>query len=68
MADAPPPFYRHKLPVRLWHWTNALSVIVMLMSGLMILNAIRGSTGVRMGRMPTMRGSRSRWGISALAR
>jgi thiosulfate reductase cytochrome b subunit len=31
--------YRHRLPVRLWHWINALSVIVMLMSGLMILNA-----------------------------
>jgi len=31
--------YRHRLPVRLWHWVNALSVIVMLMSGLMIFNA-----------------------------
>jgi len=30
---------RHRLPTRLWHWTNALSVIVMLMSGLMIFNA-----------------------------
>ncbi|WP_309610674.1 cytochrome b/b6 domain-containing protein [Sphingomonas sp.] len=39
MADAPPPFYRHQLPARLWHWTNAVSVFVMLMSGLMILNA-----------------------------
>jgi thiosulfate reductase cytochrome b subunit len=36
---APAPFYRHKLPTRLWHWTNALSVFVMLMSGLMILSA-----------------------------
>lgn len=31
--------YRQRLPVRLWHWLNALSVIVMLMSGLMIFNA-----------------------------
>ncbi|MEA3058408.1 MAG: hypothetical protein QOF34_1223 [Sphingomonadales bacterium] len=31
--------YRHRLPTRLWHWINALTVIVMLMSGLMIFNA-----------------------------
>jgi len=31
--------YRHRLPTRLWHWTNALTVFVMLMSGLMIFNA-----------------------------
>jgi thiosulfate reductase cytochrome b subunit len=31
--------YRHRLPTRLWHWTNAVAVIVMLMSGLMISNA-----------------------------
>ncbi len=31
--------YRHRLPVRLWHWANAFAVIVMLMSGLMIFNA-----------------------------
>ncbi|HEY0270291.1 MAG TPA: cytochrome b/b6 domain-containing protein [Sphingomonas sp.] len=39
--SAPPEtiVYRHRLPVRLWHWVNALSVIVMLMSGLMIFNA-----------------------------
>ena len=30
---------RHRLGTRLWHWANALFVIVMLMSGLMILNA-----------------------------
>jgi thiosulfate reductase cytochrome b subunit len=30
---------RHKLSVRLWHWTNALAMLVMLMSGLMIFNA-----------------------------
>lgn len=31
--------YRHLFPTRLWHWVNAITVIVMLMSGLMILNA-----------------------------
>jgi Ni/Fe-hydrogenase b-type cytochrome subunit len=31
--------YRHKLPTRIWHWVNAITVFVMLMSGLMILNA-----------------------------
>ena len=31
--------YRHRLPVRLWHWANALAVFVLLMSGLMIFNA-----------------------------
>jgi thiosulfate reductase cytochrome b subunit len=30
---------RHRLSTRLWHWTNALAVLVMLMSGLMIFNA-----------------------------
>ena len=34
-----PLVYRTRLPVRLWHWANALSVIVMLMSGMMIFNA-----------------------------
>lgn len=31
--------YRHKLPTRIWHWVNAVAFFVMLMSGLMILNA-----------------------------
>lgn len=31
--------YRHRLPTRLWHWLNAVTVFVMLMSGLMIFNA-----------------------------
>lgn len=31
--------YRHRWPTRLWHWTNALTVFIMLMSGLMIFNA-----------------------------
>ena len=30
---------RHALVTRLWHWLNALAFFVMLMSGLMILNA-----------------------------
>jgi thiosulfate reductase cytochrome b subunit len=30
---------RHALPVRLWHWLNALTVLILLMSGLMIFNA-----------------------------
>jgi Ni/Fe-hydrogenase b-type cytochrome subunit len=41
-APAPPPrrvAYRHRLPTRVWHWINALTVFVMLMSGLMIFNA-----------------------------
>ncbi len=31
--------FRHRLSTRLWHWLNALTVFVMLMSGLMIFNA-----------------------------
>lgn len=44
-AEAPPPSlprriaYRHRLPTRIWHWINALTVFVMLMSGMMIFNA-----------------------------
>ncbi len=30
---------RHSLTTRIWHWTNAVTVIVMFMSGLMIFNA-----------------------------
>ena len=30
---------RHALSTRLWHWVNAVTLLVMLMSGLMILNA-----------------------------
>ena len=32
-------FYRHTLPTRLMHWTNAAVLLVMLMSGLQIFNA-----------------------------
>jgi thiosulfate reductase cytochrome b subunit len=44
-APEPPPpaggdvVYRHRWPTRLWHWLNALTVFVLLMSGLMIFNA-----------------------------
>jgi thiosulfate reductase cytochrome b subunit len=31
--------YRHTLWVRSWHWVNALSLLVLLMSGLQIFNA-----------------------------
>jgi Ni/Fe-hydrogenase b-type cytochrome subunit len=30
---------RHRISTRLWHWINAVAIIVMLMSGLMIFNA-----------------------------
>jgi len=37
---APPSLrYRHRLPTRLWHWLNALTLAILLMSGLMIFNA-----------------------------
>lgn len=35
----PPPAYRHRLPTRIWHWTNAVAVFVMIGSGLTISNA-----------------------------
>jgi thiosulfate reductase cytochrome b subunit len=42
-APAPPRggdlVVRHRLSTRLWHWLNALAVIVLFMSGLMIFNA-----------------------------
>jgi Ni/Fe-hydrogenase b-type cytochrome subunit len=31
--------YRHRLATRIWHWTNAVCVFVMIGSGLMISNA-----------------------------
>ncbi|QLC20880.1 hypothetical protein HFP51_00985 [Parasphingopyxis sp. CP4] len=30
---------RHRLSTRIWHWTNAVAIIVLLMSGLSIFNA-----------------------------
>ena len=42
-AAAPPPpparIYRHRWPTRLWHWINAITLLILLMSGLMIFNA-----------------------------
>ena len=42
-AEAPPRggevVRRHRLSTRIWHWVNALTFFVMLMSGLMIFNA-----------------------------
>ena len=40
--EAPPTparVYRHRLLTRLWHWINAVAVIVLTASGLMISNA-----------------------------
>ncbi len=31
--------YRHRLPVRLWHWLNVVAITGLFMSGLMIFNA-----------------------------
>lgn len=31
--------YRHRLATRLWHWVNAIAIVVLLMSGAMIFNA-----------------------------
>jgi len=30
---------RHRLSTRIWHWVNAVTLLIMLMSGLMIFNA-----------------------------
>lgn len=46
VADAPVDgarggdlIYRHRWSTRLWHWLNALTIFMMVMSGLMIFNA-----------------------------
>jgi thiosulfate reductase cytochrome b subunit len=38
-VSEPRRIFRHRLSTRVWHWTNAVLLIVMLMSGLMIFNA-----------------------------
>lgn len=40
-SSTPPPahVYRHRLPTRIWHWVNAVTLLVLLMSGLTIFNA-----------------------------
>ena len=37
--SAPIRVKRHRVSTRVWHWVNAVTILVMLMSGLMILNA-----------------------------
>ncbi len=42
MDQTSPPsrrFYRHRLPVRVMHWINAITFFILLMSGLNIFNA-----------------------------
>jgi thiosulfate reductase cytochrome b subunit len=38
-TPVPTRVYRHRWPTRVWHWLNAVTLLVMLMSGLMIFNA-----------------------------
>jgi thiosulfate reductase cytochrome b subunit len=37
--QAPVSIYRHPLPIRIFHWLNALSFVLLLMSGLQIFDA-----------------------------
>ncbi|HXS28856.1 MAG TPA: cytochrome b/b6 domain-containing protein [Steroidobacteraceae bacterium] len=39
LDDGRTAVYRHPLPVRVWHWINVLCLIVLIPSGLQILNA-----------------------------
>ncbi len=39
VAASPVRIYRHRLPTRIWHWANAVTLLILLMSGLMIFNA-----------------------------
>jgi thiosulfate reductase cytochrome b subunit len=39
LAPKPYRIFRHRASTRLWHWSNAVVLIIMLMSGLMIFNA-----------------------------
>jgi thiosulfate reductase cytochrome b subunit len=36
---APTTVYRHRVATRVWHWVNAVAIVVLLGSGLMIFNA-----------------------------
>lgn len=38
-APEPRTIYRHALATRIWHWVNAVTVFIMIGSGLMIFNA-----------------------------
>ncbi len=37
-SSRPRSDYRHPLPVRLWHWANALAISVLLLTGLLIFD------------------------------
>jgi len=39
LLGEPPLVYRHRLPVRIMHWINVVSLTLLLMSGLQIFNA-----------------------------
>jgi thiosulfate reductase cytochrome b subunit len=38
-ATRGPLVFRHRISTRLWHWLNAVTIVVLLMSGLSIFNA-----------------------------
>lgn len=38
-ASPDPLYYRHRLPVRIMHWINAIALLALLLSGLQIFNA-----------------------------
>jgi len=38
-AAAPDTIYRHRLPTRIWHWINMVTILIMIGSGATILNA-----------------------------
>lgn len=38
-SGEPTVVYRHRLATRVWHWTNVVTLFIMLMSGLTIFNA-----------------------------
>lgn len=69
--DPGPLVYRTRLPVRLWHWLNALSIFVMLMSGMMIFNAhprlYWGKEGFRAADAWLIIGNRGESGFLSLA-
>jgi len=37
--EPPRKVYRHRLATRIWHWVNATTIFIMMMSGIGILNA-----------------------------
>lgn len=38
-SESGPLVRRHRLSTRLWHWTNVVALLILLMSGLMVFNA-----------------------------